>query len=182
MRCLNQPIARQANLEDGCTGKFWECRFTSQALRTEEAILACMAYVDLNPIRAKIAETPENSDYTSIKERLNPAFDLGKAIRAQSKEGDLLDYQSPLKPLLHFQENDNEFSCSGIPCTFESYLAMLEWTGTQIRQDKRGRIDPILPSILQRLQVSPEQWRSDTSEFEKIHARRFSRSPPNAAA
>ncbi|MCP3669135.1 MAG: transposase, partial [Gammaproteobacteria bacterium] len=63
MRCLSQPIARQANLEDQCTGKFWESRFKSQALKTEEALLSCMAYVDLNPIRAEMADTPETSKY-----------------------------------------------------------------------------------------------------------------------
>ena len=55
MHCLNQPIARQANLEDHCTGKFWESRFISQALKSEETLLSCMAYVDLNPVRAGIA-------------------------------------------------------------------------------------------------------------------------------
>jgi hypothetical protein len=37
MRCLNQPIARQANREDNCTGK-----------------------VDLNPVRAGIAGLPQS--------------------------------------------------------------------------------------------------------------------------
>src|SRR5271170_3023577 len=70
MRCLCEKIARAANHEDGSSGRFWAGRFKSVALLDEAAILACSVYVDLNPIRAGLATTPEDSAYTSGRDRI----------------------------------------------------------------------------------------------------------------
>jgi REP element-mobilizing transposase RayT len=178
MRCLNQPIARQANREDKCTGKFWESRFTSQALKSEEALLSCMAYVDLNPVRAGVADRPETSSHTSIRERLQPEFDLQQAIDDQTECGDLLDFQAPLKPLLRFEKRLVNKPQTGILFNFEEYLVLIDWTGRVIRSDKRGHIDNALPPILNRLQITPDQWRINTTQFEAIHPGRFNRQVP----
>ena len=178
MRCLNQPIARQANREDKCTGKFWESRFTSQALKSEEALLSCMAYVDLNPVRAGVADRPETSSHTSIRERLQPEFDLQQAIDDQTECGDLLDFQAPLKPLLRFEKRLVNKPQTGILFNFEEYLVLIDWTGRVTRSDKRGHIDNALPPILNRLQITPDQWRINTTQFEAIHPGRFNRQVP----
>ena len=178
MRCLNQPIAHQASREDQCTGKFWESRFTSQALKSEEALLSCMAYVDLNPVRAEMADTPEESEYTSIRERLRPEFDLQQAIDEQAECGDLLDFRSPLKPLLTFENRLTAELQSGILFNFKDYLALVDWTGRIIRNDKRGQVDSALPPILNRLHINADQWRINATQFETIHPRRFNRISP----
>jgi hypothetical protein len=67
---LNEFIARAANKEDEVKGRFWESRFKCQDLLDDAAIVACMVYVDLNPIRAGLAATPEESNFTSIQERI----------------------------------------------------------------------------------------------------------------
>ena len=61
MRLLSQTIAQRANRDDQGIGKFWQARFKAVRLLDETAVLACSAYVDLNPIRAGISETLEGS-------------------------------------------------------------------------------------------------------------------------
>ena len=151
MLCLNEPIARTANLEDNCTGHFWEGRFKSQALLDEVAVLACMAYVELNPIRAKMAITPENSDHTSLKLRVKAA----------------LKGKQPEK-LLPFIGNECLNQPKGINFLLEDYLELVDETGRIIRNDKRGSIFSNAAKILTRLNISSDNWIKITSEFGKL--------------
>ena len=151
MRCLNEPIARMANKEDNCTGHFWEGRFKSQALLDEAAVLTCMAYVDLNPIRAKMATTPERSDYTSIQCRIKAA----------------LNGEQP-QPLLCFIGNEKQNQPKGINFALKDYLQLVDETGRIIRDDKRGSISASSAKVLIRLNISAEIWIKLTTEFGKI--------------
>jgi REP element-mobilizing transposase RayT len=175
MKCLNEPIARQANKEDGCTGHFWESRYKSQALLTEEALLTCMAYVDLNPIRAKMCDTPEESDYTSIKERIAPSFDLAKATDDEIKQQRLQRFDLPLKPLAQFEGNVTSQEQIGILFSLNDYLQLVDMTGRMIRPDKRGAIPINLPPILERLSIDRQQWQQQSQQFEKLYASRFAK-------
>jgi REP element-mobilizing transposase RayT len=151
MRSLNEPIARQANREDKCTGHFWEGRFKSQALLDEGALLSCMAYVDLNPIRAGIAPTPERSDFTSIQLRIKAA----------------IDGEQPTS-LLPFTGNEHQQKPTGIRFSLRDYLTLVDETGRILRDDKRGAIKDKTASILARLHISGESWLKLTTKFENI--------------
>ncbi len=150
MRALNEPIARWANAEDNCTGKFWEARFRSQALLDEKALAACMAYVDLNPVRAKMANTPEDSDHTSIQKR----------VRVLKRNG-----EQP-KALMPFARNSSESNFDGLPFRLTDYLLLVDWTGRIVREGKRGGIPENCPPILDRLSIDPEHWLLLSTRFE----------------
>ena len=84
MRALSEPIARLANRDDECTGSFWEGRFKAQRIIDEAALLACCMYVDLNPIRAAMAESLEKSEFTSAYDRL--AAQAGKKVESSAAQ------------------------------------------------------------------------------------------------
>jgi hypothetical protein len=94
MRLLCQTIAMRANREDGEIGKFWQNRYRAVRLMDEESLLACAAYVDLNPIRAALAETLEASDHTSAQRRI----EAGRIEAEQARAGILGDEHEPVLP------------------------------------------------------------------------------------
>jgi len=155
IRVLNEGIARQANAEDQCTGRFWEGRFKSQALLDERALATCLAYVDLNPIRAGMADSPETSDHTSAQKR----------IQSVENGDDPVKPDQPNQPL-PFVGYPRQNSPIGLPFRLQDYLELLDWTGRQYRRGKRGVIDDALPPILDRLAIEPEKWLYSASHFE----------------
>ena len=156
MRRLNETVARLANEEDQCTGHFWEGRFKSQALLDEKALAACMAYVDLNPLRAAMAKTPEESEHTSVKKRAE------KAKEAHSPNHP----KQQAYGLMPFTGNPRQDMPDGIQMRLTDYLDLVDWTGRQIRDNKRGSISDAEPAIMDRLGIDAEHWLYITQNFE----------------
>lgn len=160
MRNLNEYVARKANIEDECKGHFWESRFKSQALLDNKALLACMAYVDLNPIRAKIASSPSNSQFTSVFERIHD-----KSSENDNKNN--LPFK--VKPLLGFVGAENKNSIKGIAFSFRDYLQLVDETGRVMISKEKGRIDGIAPSLLHQLGIEGEDWLYLAKNFGRVY-------------
>ena len=170
MRVLNESLARQANAEDDCTGRFWEGRFKSQALLDEQALLAAMAYVDLNPVRAGMADSPEASDYTSIQERLGCAPTAPAAVAdvaASAVADSIADTASaetlepapaalPQAPLMPFDATGR--TPWAVPFGWQDYAELVDWTERLVRPGKSGCIAATQPAILARLGVDGEAF------------------------
>jgi REP element-mobilizing transposase RayT len=150
MRSLNEHLARRANEEDRCTGRFWEGRFKSQALLDEAAVLTCMSYVDLNPVRAGIAKTPEESDFTSIQQRIREQTKPSRQSKNATAES-----QPTLTPLVK-QSQDRHKNAIGFALL--DYLELVDWAGRAIRVNKRGAIPEQAPPILQRIGLEPGRY------------------------
>ena len=152
MRCLNEPIARQANKEDGCTGRFWEGRFKSQALLDNAALITCMAYVDLNPVRAKITDTLEASEYTSVAARIQDK----QEVKPINTPASLVPFAHNYQECLKKRKQDSNLLC--LPIKQDDYLKLVDWTGRKIKEGKRGAISTEIAPILQRLEINESEW------------------------
>jgi len=179
MRCLAEPIARRGNKDDNVTGRFWSGRFKAQVLLDETAIAACMAYVDLNPIRAGVATTPETSDFTSVKERIldrQSAQHLTPPDRKelQTENGERAGWLAPiaLEPIMkEVRNNANARRASNKGCLFmtlEQYLLLLDWTGRQLKKNKPGLIPQEFAPILERLGCEAELWMLYVRDFRRV--------------
>lgn len=171
MKYLKEPIARMANHEDGCRGRFWEGRFKSTALLDDAAVLTCMVYIDLNPIRAKLAKTPETSKFTSAEERIRgyrarQAKHLNRPsveIKIPGQQPDEATVDQWLSPMGR-NANRKDILSIDLP----HYLEILDWTGRQLVAEKPGVIPEHFPPILTRLAIDPNHWLESAGRFGKL--------------
>lgn len=171
MKCLKEYISRKANAEDDCGGRFWESRFKSTALLDDAAVLTCLVYVDLNPIRAGVADAPERSLFTSAEERIRgyrarQAFEKGKACCFAGHVAQLSHDVNCDLWLCPLQSNSKRRGLLSID--LPSYLEILDWTGRRIVEGKRGVIPDHLPPILMRLSINPNRWLDSAARFGKL--------------
>jgi hypothetical protein len=200
MASLCEPMARRANREDGCTGRFFEGRYKSQRIADDAALLACSMYIDLNPVRAALAENPETSEFTAAFERIAARQQLAgledatmsdegpTAMASTARDGWLSpvpDADVPGEPSVAAvskhcgsrRASDRGF----LSMTLDEYLELLDWTGRQVRADKRGAIPLHLAPILERLHINGDAWVDTIDQFGRLFRRAAGRVASMAA-
>ena len=184
MRCLAEKIARQANKDDQCTGRFWEGRYKAQLLLDEASLLACAAYVDLNPVRAAIAKTPEDSEFTGAKDRIDDLKqrDSDSAQTHDWERSRRREKSGWMAPIEINERTDStgadlnptnrRASQKGfLPISLAQYLDLLDWTGRQVNRQKRGSIPDHLAPILERIGIDSTGWCDLVAKFGKLFKR-----------
>ncbi|TQV72779.1 hypothetical protein FLL45_15020 [Aliikangiella marina] len=151
MRCINEPIAKRSNREDCVKGHFWESRFASQALLDEAAALTCMAYVDLNPIRAGVTDKLEDCEYTSIQTRLSSINEEVLQQTIKSIAGKIRERTMTL--------------------SLKRYIELVEWTGKSIVYPGKGKVPSHIIPVLERLNINQDNWLKQVDGFGRNYYR-----------
>ena len=114
-----------------------------------------------------MADTPEESEHTSIKARIIQDFDVETTLKNHHDTLHPAPFRYlPLKDLATFDGAINAKDQYGIPFSTQDYILLVEATGRIHREDKRGYIHKDLPPIIQRLGFNLEEWVDNTSRFE----------------
>jgi hypothetical protein len=174
MRLLCQHVAQRANREEGeGLGKFWQSRFKAVRVLDEATVLACSAYVDLNPIRAAMAECLESSQYNSAKRRIESLMQQASGTPPSQSPDNFLspvcvdEARDPIGP--HPSANSPRCSDKGyLPMQADEYLQLLDWTARQVREDKPGSTPESLPPILERLGLEPKMYLEQVKLFGRM--------------
>lgn len=182
MRCLNEWIARRANHEDECSGHFWEGRFRCQALVDEGAILACMVYVDLNPVRAALASGLEDSCFTSVYDRLNARRaeerlralgPLERPTQAQRREMDRETEKISAAAWLAPLSQTKPF---GLSLDLDRYLDLVQWTLRALPGSQPGDVPMAVERVLDRFSLDAQRWAENVAAYGSLFHRIVGRS------
>ena len=179
MRQLAEYIAVRANKEDNCTGRFWEGRFKNQPLLCDVAILACSVYVDLNPVRAGMAESLEKSEFTSVQDRMVAwkarSRPSGSKRNQENRQRDefLVPVRMRDKQIgAVVSKSKARASDKGyLPIELEDYLKLVDWTGRRMVPGKRGKIPSRCKPILERIGMEPDTWCELVENFGRLFKR-----------
>ena len=166
MKCLKEPLARMANKQDSCTGAFFEGRYKSIAILDEESLLSVCAYIDLNPVAARIVALPEESPHTSIKERVEHAKAEGRIadvseIRngsvAATAVSDGVEGGLWLIPIEDRRKQGALREGMREGFTLGQYLMLVDYTSRLVR-DGKASVSAEVENIFTRLGSSAESW------------------------
>jgi len=164
LRLVKQEVARRANAEDEVAGHFWESRFTSVALVDAAAVLACLVYVDLNPLRAGMVRLPEASEFTSIRHRFHRAKHGGNSTRADLNAADA----ELGRQLLGMRACAPVNEWTSEPETWEineaAYVDLVEQTGRTVASGKRRSVSAQAPPLIERLGINGHRWHQAMAE------------------
>jgi hypothetical protein len=189
MRLMCQKIATRSNQEDQASGRFFEERYRAIRLIDEASVLACSAYVDLNPIRASMCQTIETSEHTSVRRRI----DALREDHAGQRRRDAADRPNVepirpridafLSPLSIDERSDpagphasvgfgaDSFRCSDkgyLPMSVLDYVELLDWTARQVAAEKSGKTPSHVPPVIKRLMNSGEAWCELVGSFGRL--------------
>ena len=174
MSALSEYVARRANREDECSGRFFEGRFSCREIGDEGALLVCGMYVDLNPIRRRSPHAGRGPSCLGLVSHPH----RGAASAQQESDGPTPDgWLAPLT--LQADQLGDLPSESGLrasdkgllPISLDEYLRLLDWCGREVRGDKRGAIPADLPPILERLGVVGEELVETVRQFPRCFRR-----------
>jgi hypothetical protein len=174
MKCLKEPLSRLVNRAEKCTGAFFEGRFKSIAVLDEEALLAVAVYIDLNPVAAGIALTPESSEHTSVKARVDHVLEQGRSDDLQasklgsvagSKAAKMLEDALWLIPIEDRRNLDSSREGMLAGFTLGKYLMLIEYTGRLFR-DGKSSISVEVADILSRIGSSTHAWQAQMQRLQ----------------
>jgi hypothetical protein len=191
MKCLKEPLARLANREDGCTGAFWEGRFKSVAVLDDESLLATAAYIDLNPVAAGLAATPEDCTHTSLRVRLDHCRANGSEQTLRDELSTQTRDSAPEAGLWLMPIDDDRPRGDGrvgliAGCTLSCYLRLVDAISRVARGGKTSIAAEVAP-IFQRLALDQHAWQSTMAKLlQRQHpgrvASRLSSKPSSASS